>query len=69
MEEPAEIRIGRGQRLTEAVREDLELFGVAELEERIEILESEIARARAQIERKLAGRAAADALFSPRMGD
>lgn len=68
MEEPAEVRIGRGQRLAEAVREDLELFGVAELEERIEILEGEIARARAQIERKQAGRAAADALFSPRMG-
>ena len=69
MEEPATARVGRGQRLAEAVREDLELFGVAELQERIEILEAEIARARAQIERKQAGRAAADALFSPRMGD
>jgi uncharacterized small protein (DUF1192 family) len=69
MEEPATVRVGRGQRLTEAVREDLELFGVAELEERIEILETEIARARAQIDKKQAGRAAADALFSPRMGD
>ena len=63
MEEPAEVRIGRGQRLTEAVREDLELFGVSELEERIEILEAEIARSRGQISRKQAGRAAADALF------
>ena len=44
MEEPAEVRVGRGQRLIEAVREDLELFGVAELEERIEVLQSEIAR-------------------------
>ena len=64
MEDPADIRIGRGQRLTEAVREDLELFGVAELEERIEVLRSEIARTQAQIERKRAGRAAADAIFS-----
>jgi uncharacterized small protein (DUF1192 family) len=48
------------------VREDLELFGVAELEERIEILQSEIARAQAQIDRKRAGRAAADALFGAR---
>lgn len=64
MEEPAEVRVGRGQRLVEAVREDLELFGVAELEERIEILQSEIARAQAQIDRKRQGRAAADALFS-----
>lgn len=66
MEEPAEVRIGRGQRLAEAVREDLELFGVVELQERIEMLEGEIARVRAQLSRKEAGRAAADALFSPR---
>lgn len=63
MEEPAEIRVGRGQRLTEATREDLELYGVVELEERIELLQAEIARARAQLEKKKAGRAAADALF------
>lgn len=68
MEEPAEVRISRGQRLVEAVREDLELFGVAELEERIEVLQAEIARVKAQIDRKRAGRAAADALFSPRAG-
>jgi uncharacterized small protein (DUF1192 family) len=66
MEEPAEVRVGRGQRLVEAVREDLELFGVAELEERIDVLRSEIARVQAQIERKKAGRAAADAIFSSR---
>lgn len=64
MEEPAEVRIVRGQRLVEAVREDLELFGVSELEERIEVLKAEIARVAAQIDRKRAGRAAADALFS-----
>ena len=63
MEEPAEVRIGRGQRLTEAVREDLELYGVAELEERIEMLRAEIARSQAQIEKKKATRQAADALF------
>ena len=66
MEEPADVRVGRGQRLLEAVREDLDLFAVADLEERIEVLQSEIARVRAQIDRKLAGRAAADALFSSR---
>jgi uncharacterized small protein (DUF1192 family) len=66
MEEPADVRIGRGQRLLEAVREDLELFGLAELEERIEVLQSEIARVQAQMDRKKAGRAAADALFSSR---
>lgn len=66
MEEPAEVRVGRGQRLIEACREDLELFGVSELEERLDILRSEEARVQAQIDRKRAGRSAADALFSPR---
>jgi uncharacterized small protein (DUF1192 family) len=66
MEEPAEVRIGRGQRLLEAVREDLDLFGVAELEERLDVLRAEIARVSAQIDKKRSGRAAADALFSPR---
>jgi uncharacterized small protein (DUF1192 family) len=69
MEEPVTARVGRGQRLAEAVREDLELYGVGELEERIEILQAEIDRARAQIDRKQAGRAAADALFSSRTTD
>ncbi len=64
MDEPADIRTGRGQKLNEAVREDLDLFAVAELEERIEILEAEIARCRSQISRKRAGRDAAEALFS-----
>ena len=66
MDEPAEVRLGRGQRLNEALKEDLELYGVAELEERLEALRAEMARVQAQIERKRAGRAAADALFSPR---
>jgi uncharacterized small protein (DUF1192 family) len=66
MDEPVEVRIGRGQRLAEAVREDLELYGVLELEERVEILRAEIARVEAQLERKRAGRAAADALFGTR---
>ena len=64
MDEPAETRVGRGQRLIEAVREDLELYGVSELEERLEILAAEAARVQAQIDRKRSGRAAADAFFS-----
>ncbi|MDD3836973.1 MAG: DUF1192 domain-containing protein [Phenylobacterium sp.] len=68
MDEPADVRVGRGQRLAEAVREDLELFGVDELEERIAVLQAEVARVQAQIDRKRAGRAAADALFSGRPG-
>jgi uncharacterized small protein (DUF1192 family) len=58
--------VGRGQRLAEAMREDLELFGVSELEERIEVLREEIVRVEAQIARKRSGRAAADALFGPK---
>ncbi|WP_421933318.1 DUF1192 domain-containing protein [Phenylobacterium sp.] len=68
MEEPAEVRIGLGQGLADAVREDLELYGVAELEERIETLQGEIVRCQAQIQKKRAGREAADALFGTKSG-
>lgn len=64
IDEPADVRVGRGQRLTEAVKEDLELFGIEELEERIAVLNAEIARVQVQIDKKRSGRAAADALFS-----
>ena len=64
MDEPSEPRLLRGQKLAEAMREDLDLYAVVELEERIAAREAEIARCRAQIERKRAGRAAADALFT-----
>ncbi|MFD1191396.1 DUF1192 domain-containing protein [Phenylobacterium conjunctum] len=68
MDEPVSARIGRGQRLAELVREDLELYAVVELQERISVLKDEIARCEAQISKKQAGRAAADALFGPRPG-
>ncbi len=64
IEEPASPRIARGAALIEATREDLELYAVADLNERIKTLEGEIARARAALDRKQNGRAAADALFS-----
>lgn len=66
MDEPAEVRVGRGQRLLDAVREDLDLFGISELEERLEVLDAEARRVKAQIDKKRSGRAAADALFAPR---
>lgn len=68
MDEPVDVRVGRGQRLLEACREDLDLYAVSELEERLEILASEAQRVQAQIDRKRSGRAAADALFSPPAG-
>ena len=62
----AEPRPARGDVLRVLSREDLELYGREELEERIDLLKAEIARAEAQIQRKHVGRAAADALFSIR---
>lgn len=63
LEEAIEPRRGRGQALIDLSREDLELYGVEDLKERIELLNAEIVRAEAQLNRKQAGRAAADALF------
>jgi uncharacterized small protein (DUF1192 family) len=62
-EDAEPVRRPRGWAIVEAAREDLELLAVAELEDRIEALEAEIARTRAQIDRKRAGRAAADSFF------
>ena len=62
-EDAEPVRRPRGWAIVEAAWEDLELLAVAELEDRIEALEAEIARTRAQIDRKRAGRAAADAFF------
>jgi uncharacterized small protein (DUF1192 family) len=63
LEDAAEPRQSRGANLTALGHEDLELYGVVELEERIEQLQAEIARAERQLARKRAGREAADALF------
>jgi uncharacterized small protein (DUF1192 family) len=65
-DEAPEPRPRRGDALIALAREDLELYGRAELEERIALLRQEIARAEAQIKRKETGWAAADALFSIR---
>jgi uncharacterized small protein (DUF1192 family) len=63
LEEPAEPRRGRGFALIDLAKEDLDLYAVEELEERIEQLQAEIFRTKSQLDRKKAGRAAADALF------
>jgi uncharacterized small protein (DUF1192 family) len=62
-EDAEPVRRTRGWAIAELSKEDLEIFGFSELEERIEALQSEIARVRAQLDRKHAGRAAADAIF------
>lgn len=64
MEEPATPRTARGAALIETTREDLDLYAVTDLEERIAQLEAEIARTRSALDRKRNGRAAADAFFS-----
>src|SRR5580693_1658391 len=61
LEEPPPPRRGRGQALIEASREDLDLYSAEELNERIEQLQAEIERTRAQLVNKDAKRAAADA--------
>jgi uncharacterized small protein (DUF1192 family) len=63
LDEPAGPRRLRGELLRDLGREDLDLYAVEELDERIELLQAEIARTAAQRDRKQAGRAAADALF------
>jgi uncharacterized small protein (DUF1192 family) len=55
---------GRGAALVEMAKEDLDLCGVEELQERIELLEAEIVRCKAARDRKMARRNDADALFS-----
>jgi len=62
--EELEPRPTRGATLTALGREDLDLYSVEELRERIEALEGEIARARAAIDGKQAKKNAADALFN-----
>lgn len=58
-----EPRKRRGEALSALAREDLELLGVEELNERITALEAEIVRIRNQLERKKGSLSAAEALF------
>jgi uncharacterized small protein (DUF1192 family) len=57
-------RRARGQTLRDLAAEDLDLYAVEELQERIAALEAEIARVRTKLDRKQQGKAAAEALFS-----
>jgi uncharacterized small protein (DUF1192 family) len=54
----------RGAALEDLRREDLDVYGVEELSERIARLEAEVGRTREALERKRTRRDAADALFS-----
>ena len=63
LEEEAAPRRARGAALGELAKEDLEVYGVEELEERIDALKAEIARTEARLDKKRSGRSAADSLF------
>lgn len=64
MFEDLEPRAKRGVAVASLSREDLDLYAVEELNERIEALEAEIARVRAAIDSKNSRKSAADALFN-----
>ena len=63
IEDAAEPRAARGATLTALEREDLDLYGVEELTDRIGRLKDEIERTQAKLDKKQSGRSAADALF------
>ena len=65
-EDPVSTRVGRGALVQSLSREDLDLYSVEELGERIATLSAEIDRAKAARDRKQASKSAADALFSRR---
>ena len=64
MDEELTARVQRGQALIDVGKEDLELYGVEELDERVAALEAEIERTRAEIGKRGSKRAAAEALFN-----
>ena len=64
MFEDLEPRPQRGEPLRALSREDLDVYAVEDLQERIAGLEDEIARSRAAIETKRSKKNAAEALFN-----
>lgn len=63
MEEAANPRRSRGAALDALALEDLDLYSIEDLDERTSQLQAEIGRVASAKAKKLAGRAAADALF------
>lgn len=59
-----EPRPQRGEPLRALSREDLDVYSIEDLEERIAAMDAEIQRARAAIEAKRSKKNAADALFN-----
>jgi len=63
LEDAAEPRGARGALIDGLEREDLDVYGVAELKERIDRLKMEISRTQIKLDSKQSGRSAADELF------
>ena len=64
MFEDIEPRPQRGEPLRALSREDLDVYSIEDLEERIAAMDAEIGRARAAIKAKRSKKNAADALFN-----
>ncbi|MCA0367478.1 MAG: DUF1192 domain-containing protein [Proteobacteria bacterium] len=64
MFEDIEPRPQRGEPLRALSREDLDVYSIEDLEERIAAMDAEIGRARAAIDAKRSKKNAADALFN-----
>jgi uncharacterized small protein (DUF1192 family) len=64
MFEDLEPRPQRGEPLRALAREDLDVYSIEDLDDRIAALNDEIARAQAAIDTKRSKKNAADALFS-----
>mgnify|MGYP000924417873 FL=1 len=64
MFEDLEPRPQRGEPLRALSREDLDVYSIEDLEERIAAMDAEIGRARAAIDAKRSKKNAADALFN-----
>ena len=64
MFEDIEPRPQRGEPLRALSREDLDVYSIEDLEERIAALDDEIERSRSAIEAKRSKKNAADALFN-----
>ena len=58
----------KGDAASLLAKEDLSPYSVSELEERVSLLEAEIARVRSHRDKSAAHRAAADALFGGKPG-
>lgn len=52
-------------RLAHVLGENLDMVSIAELRQRVSLLEDEIARIKSEIARKTASKSAADAFFKP----